>query len=198
MHAGLASGLTRWAACKLANRIMTSTLVAGIAAAAFAQTPRAQPKAGEPPPPQFSYSPWTKLCFSAPQAQLTCFTGMDAEVESGLQAVAAVLIEREGETRKLLRIILPLGVQLSPGTRVIVDQNQPRTAPYVICFANGCMADYEASEELIGNMKMGRELQVQSINDQGQVMSLRLPLNDFGKAYDGPPSAPKALRGTAQ
>src|SRR5215471_3933979 len=40
------------------------------------------------------------------------FTGKDAEVESGQQAVAAVLIERAGETRKLLRVILPLGMRL--------------------------------------------------------------------------------------
>ena len=40
---------------------------------------------------------------------------------------------------------LPLGMSLQPGTRVIVDQGQPMTGPYVICFTNGCMADYEAS-----------------------------------------------------
>jgi invasion protein IalB len=112
-----------------------------------------------------------------------------------LQAVAAVLIEREGETRKLLRVILPLGVKLPPGTRVIIDQNQPRTAPYVICFANGCMADYEASDELIGNMKKGQALIVQAVDAEGEVINLRLPLNDFGKAYDSPSSDPEAIRG---
>jgi invasion protein IalB len=120
---------------------------------------------------------------------------MDAKVESGLQAVAAVLIEQEGETRKLFRVVLPLGMKLPPGTRIIIDQNQPRTAPYIICFANGCMVDYEANEELIGNMKKGQTLIVQAVNGQGQVISLRLPLNEFGKAYDGPPSYTDVLRG---
>jgi len=37
----------------------------------------------------------------------------------------------------------------------IVDQGQPLTAPYTLCLADGCVADYEASQELIGNMKKG-------------------------------------------
>ena len=38
------------------------------------------------------------------------------------------------------------------------------TAPYVICFTNGCMADYEANADMIGKMKKGQSLVVQAIN----------------------------------
>ncbi len=108
-----------------------------------------------------------------------------------MPVVAAVLIEPEGEPKKILRVTLPLGMSLQPGTRVIVDQGQPMTGPYVICFNNGCMADYEASAELIGKLKKGQGLVVQGINGAGQPISLVLPLNDFAKAYDGPPTDPK-------
>ena len=67
------------------------------------------------------------------------------------------------------------------------------TGPYVICFNNGCMADYEASGELIGKMKKGQGLVIQGINGAGQAISLVLPLNDFAKAYDGPPTDPKVF-----
>jgi invasion protein IalB len=107
--------------------------------------------------------------------------------------VAAVLIEPDGEPRKILRVTLPLGMSLQPGTRVIVDQGQPMQGPYVICFNNGCMADYEASAELIANMKKGQGLVVQGINGAGQAISLVLPLNDFAKAYDGAPTDPKVF-----
>ncbi len=103
------------------------------------------------------------------------------------------LIEPDGEPRKILRVTLPLGMSLQPGTRVIVDQGQPMQGPYVICFNNGCMADYEASAELIANMKKGQGLVVQGINGAGQAISLVLPLNDFAKAYDGPPTDPKVF-----
>ena len=146
---------------------------------------------------QLIYSPWTKFCLKGqnndPNAKQVCFTGKDARIESGMPVVAAVLIEPEADPKKILRVTLPLGMQLVHGTRVIVDQNQPMTAPYVICFTNGCMADYDASGDLIGKMKKGQGLVIQAINSTGQPISLVLPLADFGKAYDGPPTAPKVF-----
>jgi len=146
---------------------------------------------------QLIYSPWTKFCLKGqnnePNAKQVCFTGKDARIESGMPVVAAVLIEPEGEPRKLLRVTLPLGMQLVHGTRVIVDQNQPMTAPYVICFTNGCMADYDATGDLVAKLKKGQGLVIQAINSTGQPISLVLPLADFAKAYDGPPTDPKVF-----
>jgi len=67
------------------------------------------------------------------------------------------------------------------------------TAPYVICAGNGCMADYEASAELVTNMKKGKGLAVQGVNGAGQVISLQLPLENFAKVYDGPATDPKVF-----
>jgi invasion protein IalB len=149
---------------------------------------------------QLIFSPWTKFCLKGqpgqppdPNAKEVCFTGKDARVESGQPVAAAVLIEPQGADKKLLRVTLPLGMQLAHGTRVIVDQNQPMTAPYVICFSNGCMADYEASVDLIGKMKKGQGLVIQAINATGQPISLVMPLGDFAKAYEGPPTDPKVF-----
>jgi invasion protein IalB len=149
---------------------------------------------------QLIFSPWTKFCLKGqpgqpvdPNAREVCFTGKDARVESGQPVVAAVLIEPQGVDKKLLRVTLPLGMQLAHGTRVIVDQNQPMTAPYVICFTNGCMADYEANVELIGKMKKAQGLVIQAINASGQPISVVMPLGDFAKAYDGPPTDPKVF-----
>ena len=162
-------------------------------APAAQQQPPAQ--GGDQQQVQLIYSPWTKFCLKGnnndPSAKQVCFTGKDARIESGMPVVAAVLIEPEGEPKKILRVTLPLGMQLVHGTRVILDQEQPMTAPYVICFTNGCMADYEASPDMIAKMKKGQGLAVQAINSTGQPISLVLPLADFAKAYDGPPTDPK-------
>jgi invasion protein IalB len=171
------------------------------APAPAAQAPAAQPAPGQAQQGQgdqqvqLIYSPWTKFCLKGQEADAkqVCFTGKDARIESGMPVVAAVLIEPENEPKKILRVTLPLGMQLIHGTRVIVDQNQPMTAPYVICFTNGCMADYEATADLITKMKTGQGLVVQAINSTGQPISLVLPLGDFGKAYDGPPTDPKVF-----
>jgi invasion protein IalB len=173
-----------------------------------AAAPAPQPQPGQAPAPgqeqaqgqgqqqvQLIYSPWTKFCLKGQEANAkqVCFTGKDARIESGMPVVAAVIIEPEGQDRKVLRVTLPLGMQLVHGTRVIIDQNQPMTAPYVICFTNGCMADYEANADMISKFKKGQGLVVQAINSTGQPISLVLPLADFAKAYDGPPTDPKVF-----
>jgi invasion protein IalB len=147
--------------------------------------------------PQLNFSPWTKLCHKLeendPKAKEVCFTGKEARIESGMLIAAAVLIEPEGEGKKILRVTLPLGMQLASGTRVIVDSNQPMTAPYVLCVNVGCFADYEANADLIAKMKKGQDLFVQAINSTRQPITLTLPLSDFAKAYDSPPTDPKVF-----
>lgn len=157
-----------------------------------------QPAQGQPQQQQdvqLIYSPWTKFCLKGQDANAkqVCFTGKDGRIESGQPVVAAVIIEPEGEPKKVLRVTLPLGMQLVHGTRIIVDSNQPSQSPYVICFANGCMSDYDATADMIGAMKKGQNLVIQAINANGQPLTLPLPLGDFGKAYDGPPTDPKVF-----
>jgi invasion protein IalB len=91
-------------------------------------------------------------------------------------------------------------MQLVHGTRIIVDNNAPLQSPYVICFQNGCMSDYEASADLIAAMKKGQNLVIQAINSNGAPLTLPLPLQEtgssFAKAYDGPPTDPKQFEET--
>lgn len=164
-----------------------------------------QPAQGQQPSQeqvQLIYAPWTKFCLKGQEANAkqVCFTGKDGRIESGQPVVAAVLIEPEGEAKKILRVTLPLGMQLVHGTRIIIDNNPPQQSPYVICFANGCMSDYEATPELIANMKKGQNLVVQAINSNGAPLTLPLPLQEtggsFAKAYDGPPTDPKEFEAT--
>ncbi len=160
-----------------------------------------QPAQGQPPADQqiqLIYAPWTKFCLKGQDANAkqVCFTGKDGRIESGQPVIAAVIIEPEGEPKKILRVTLPLGMQLVHGTRIIVDNNQPMQSPYVICFANGCMSDYEATPELINSMKKGQNLVVQAINANGAPLTLPLPLAEFAKAYDGPPTDPKVFEET--
>jgi len=184
-------------------------------AAAPKAAPKAAPAAPAPsaqqtPPPaapsaqsadqqvQLIYAPWTKFCLKGQDANAkqVCFTGKDGRIESGQPVVAAVVIEPEGETKKILRVTLPLGMLLVHGTRVIVDSNPPAQGPYVICFANGCMSDYDVTPELLANMKKGQNLVIQAINSNNQPITLPLPLGDFAKAYDGPPTDPKEFENT--
>jgi invasion protein IalB len=204
MFKWIATAPVRPAGYAIAVALIGAIAVVAATSNAFAQqkkkdAPKEQQK--QPPQqqqseaPQLNFSPWTKFCLKGQEANAkqVCFTGKDGRVDSGQPVVAAVLIEPDGEPRKILRITLPLGMSLQPGTRAIIDQGQPMTAPYAICFNNGCMADYEATQALIDTMKKGQSLVVQGINGAGQAISLVLPLDDFAKAYNGPPTDPAEL-----
>jgi invasion protein IalB len=139
--------------------------------------------------PALTYSPWTKFCLAD-----TCFVGADgrSNVDCG-PVVAAVLIERNGDTKKTLRVTLRTRVSLERGVRIIIDQSRAIERPYVNCFANGCMADYDAGAELVDQLKQGRMLVLKAIDKANSPISLTVPLVDFANAYDGPSQEPKVF-----
>jgi invasion protein IalB len=152
----------------------------------------AAPAAGQAP--QLMYSPWVKICGKGPDTggKQVCVVTKDGRLENGMPVAIVQLFEPEGG-QKILRVTVPLGMQLAHGTRMIIDQGQPVQEPYKICFPVGCMSDYPVSDDIIGKLKKGQMLTVQAINMQGTPISLPMPLADFAKAYDGPATDQKAF-----
>jgi len=202
-------------AASFAAGLLTAAMVAGTPA--LAQQPKAATKPAaqkaQPPkpaaqapapaapapqaaaaPPQLMYSPWIKVCGKGPETnnKQVCVLTKDGRLENGMPVAVVQLFEPEGEP-KVMRITVPLGMQLQHGTRMIIDQEQPAQQPYKICFPVGCMSDYPVTDDMIAKMKKGQQIVLQAINMQGTPISLPLPLNDFAKAYDGPPTDPKVV-----
>ena len=142
---------------------------------------------------QLIFSPWARYCAkglteqsSEIRAKEVCFTAADGHLTSGQKLVIALLIEPAGDNTKLLRVTLPLGVALVPGARIVIDEKEAMTAPYIACLPrNGCMADYKADADLIEKLRKGQSLAIQAF-DRGRPISFTLPLTAFAEAYDGP------------
>jgi invasion protein IalB len=150
-------------------------------------------QAAAPDQPPIVYSPWTKFCGkdNNAQAKEVCLTVKEARLETGQFLAGAALIEQAGEEKKLFRVTLPLGMQLPQGTRMLLDKEQPLQGRYIVCLPNGCMADFDVNQEFVGKLKKGQQLVLQGINLPGQAASYMLPLADFAKANEGPPTDPK-------
>ena len=147
---------------------------------------------GEQPP--VVYSPWTKFCGkdnNNPQAKEVCLTVKEARLETGQFLAGAALIEQAGEEKKLFRITLPLGMQLPQGTRMLLDKEEPMQGRYIVCLPNGCMADFDVNKDFVAKLKKGQQLVLQGINLPGQAATYMLPLAEFAKANEGPPTDPK-------
>lgn len=147
--------------------------------------------------PPLIFSNWTKICGKGPEqgAKQVCQTGKDGRLESGMPVVAAVIIEMEGEAKKVLQVTLPPGVLLPRGTRVVIDRDEPSAliGSFLVCANGGCIAQLEATADTVAKLKKGQNLHIQAYNMAQNVMTLSLPLGDFAKAYDGPPTDPKEL-----
>lgn len=181
--------------------VAAATLLAAPPALAQNKKPAAKPapaakapQAAQEGKPQLMYSPWMKVCGKGKDTagKKVCVVTKDGRLENGMPVAIVQLFEPEGQP-KILRVTVPLGMQLQHGTRVIIDQDAPINEPYKICFPVGCMSDYPVSDAMIKKMKKGKTLTVQAINMRGQPISLPLPLNDFAKAFDGPPTDPKVF-----
>ena len=99
-----------------------------------APAPAAQPQQAPPgqaaAPPQLMYSPWVKFCGKNQETgnKQVCVVTKDGKLENGMPVAIVQLFEPEGQ-QKVLRVTVPLGMQLQHGTRVILDQNQPMQSP---------------------------------------------------------------------
>jgi len=206
---------------RVSARPVQRSLIAGIAATlmtvvaasiAFGQQPK--PPAGQPTKPapaapapaqpapsaqpaaqeQLLYSPWLKQCAKPQEAngKQVCITSRSAFSEYGFPVVNAVLIEPDAD-KKIFRIMVPEGLALAPGTRVIVDQGQPTSAPYFACMRSNCIAEIEAVPDMITKMKSGQTLFIQAVSLNNQVFSFPVPLADFKKVNEGPPTDPKLV-----
>src|ERR1051326_276421 len=191
---------------------LVTTVAAALALAAVpaklihAQAPSeapAQQQAAGPPSALMSnlvYSPWTKICVPSghngqPNQKPTCFTGKDAGTEQGAKFLAVALVETEGEPNKWFRVPLPFGVAVTQGIRLIIDQNEPLSMPFMTCAplsANmGCIGQVEATPDLISKLKTGQMLTIEAFTLQNQTYSFPLALADFAKANEGPAFDPK-------
>jgi invasion protein IalB len=136
-----------------------------------------------------TFSPWTKFCVTD-----TCFVGSDGRLQPDCgPGVAAVVIERNGDDKRTLRVTLPARVNLERAVRIIIDQGQAIERPYIGCFVSGCMAEYAAGAELVDQLKQGKTLVLEAIDKANSPISFTVPLVDFASAYDGPPQELKAF-----
>ncbi|MDE2362603.1 MAG: invasion associated locus B family protein, partial [Hyphomicrobiales bacterium] len=138
---------------------------------------------------------WTKVCGKDPQTQReVCLTTRDFTTQPDQPPLLAIAInEMKGEDQKVVRFLMPLMVLLKPGIRFTVDKNAQVEAGFDICYPNGCAAEARVKGAFVEQMKKGQHFLVSAKNAAGAEITFALPLDGFGKAYDGPAIDPKVL-----
>lgn len=172
--------------------------LAPIAAQAQNAAPQQAPADAGPSIVQLKAEPsqtdWTKVCGRDEGANKEiCYTTRDFVTDQGQPVLAVAVYDVKGETTKIARFLMPLGLLLRPGLRFAVDKNEFVPGHYAICFPNGCFAEAPVPDAFINSLKKGNTLNISAQNQMGREVTFAVPLAGFSKSFDGKPIDPQAL-----
>jgi invasion protein IalB len=165
--------------------------------------PAGQAAAPAPPSKVDLVSPepqWAKFCAKDPNTgKDACATMRDFATSADQPPMVSInVFELSGdEKRKLRLLMLPIGMLLKPGFRVIIDKGEPIEGKYDMCFQNACSAEVEIGASTLAALKKGAIMSVVMRVPGGEIsgreLTFNIPLKDFGPAFDGKPTDPKLL-----
>lgn len=162
-------------------------------------------------------SAWVKLCEKAPlvkkdkdgkevkEEKNLCLTHHERlDGNTGMVLVSAAIRDVEGQDKKSLMVMVPLGMAIPPGVRAAVytkdqwaavsknekvddKQLKPIELKFSLCHPAGCTAETEATAEVVEQMKAGGGMMIVAMNAAAQPIGFPVPLDGFADALAGAP-----------
>lgn len=163
--------------------------------------PGAEPAApaGPPAPVKLDLTPmqapWTKICGNDQgSGKQVCYTTRDfGQAADQPPTLAIAVYQMSNEERRIARFLLPVGLLLRPGFRLVIDKGEPIDGKFAICFPNGCFAEADLNNKTLADLKKAQIASVIVRNQANVEVTFNLPMKDFGAAFDGPAVDPKVL-----
>lgn len=130
---------------------------------------------------------WFKVC--AKQADNDVCNVQYRVVASNGQIITSVnLFTVKGKlNRKIFQVTVPTNRLIPAGVAVKIDDKKENRIPYSNCFRDRCTAEVKMDDNLIKLLKSGGEVVLTSINFQNKPTPIKISLNGFTAAFDGPP-----------
>jgi len=140
-------------------------------------------------------APWTKICGKDQgSGKEVCYTTRDfGQAADQPPTLAIAIYQMANEERRIARFLLPVGLLLKPGFRLVIDKGDPIEGKFAICFPNGCFAEAELNTASLGALKKAQAASVTVRNQANIEVTFNLPMKDFATAFDGPAVDPKVL-----
>lgn len=140
-------------------------------------------------------APWTKICGKDQgSGKEVCYTTRDfGQAADQPPTLAIAVYQMTNEDRRIARFLLPVGLLLKPGFRLVVDKGEPIDGKFAICFPNGCFAEADLNGKAIDALRKAQLASVIVRNQANVEVTFNLPMKDFGAAFDGAPIDPKVL-----
>jgi invasion protein IalB len=121
--------------------------------------PQVQSPSAPDPRRTARHGDWQLRCDQIPgQANEQCsiVQTVVAQDQDNLRLVVIALVTREAEPRRILRIVAPLGVLLTQGLGLRIDEADIGATDFVRCVPNGCIAESVIGDALFQRLRAGR------------------------------------------
>ena len=162
-------------------------LVLGFAGEAPAQgaSPEAAPVATGPGSVvKETHGAWQVSCRTPPGAKeekCALVQSVTAEDRPNV-GLTVVFYKAIGEDKKLLRVVVPLGVLLPTGLGLKIDGQDVGNAPFLKCGKRGCVAEVVLQDEVINKMKTGGTAMFIIFDTPETGIGIPVSLQGFGDA----------------
>lgn len=99
--------------------------------------------------------------------------------------LTVVFYKAIGENKKLLRVVVPLGVLLPTGLGLKIDNEDVGNAPFLKCGKRGCVAEVVLQDEVIGKLKKGETAMFIIFDTPEAGIGIPVSLQGFSDAFAG-------------
>lgn len=136
-----------------------------------------------------THGDWQMRCDTPPGAQgeqcaLVQSVTADDRPNVGL---TVIVLKTADKKSRLLRVLAPLGVLLPSGLGLRIDQAEVGRAGFVRCLPNGCVAEVVLEDQLINQLKTGKQATFIIFQTPEEGIGVPVSLNGFGPGFDALP-----------
>lgn len=155
--------------------------------AAMAQDANSKAPAADSGAPGQPPKGWFKACTKQADNDV-CIVQNLVSASNGQLITAIGLITVQGKVnRKLLQVSVPSARLIQPGIGMQIDNGQSQKLDYAVCMPDKCVAEVPLTDQMISSFKKGGEVTFTSVNFQRQPNPIKVSLQGFTDAFDGPP-----------
>jgi invasion protein IalB len=130
---------------------------------------------------------WFKVCSKQEDSDV-CIVQNLLTANSGQLITAVGLITVEGKiNRKLMQVSVPSARMIPPGVVMQIDDGKGQKLDFAICMPDKCLAEVPLTDGMIAALKKGTDVVFTSVNFQKAPNPIKISLNGFTGAFDGPP-----------
>ncbi len=133
-----------------------------------------------------TYGAWQVSCRTPPGAkEEKCALVQSVTAEDRPNVGLTVVVYKAiGEDKKLLRVVVPLGVLLPTGLGLKIDDQDVGNAPFLKCSKRGCIAEVVLQDEIIKKLNTGKNAMFIIFDTPEAGIGIPISLQGFSNALD--------------